>query len=272
MKMLSAIGAALAIVALGYLVSAFLFSSRPTSYTSQPSLTASAPPTATTTANETSPDWQATIQAALPENLGGTATTTTALTPTQRLAQDILTTYLNLKQDSQTGGTSAMSIQELVAKDAAGIRPPQYDAAQFTHVPETSGTTRAYASAYASILSQYVPIGKESDLELLQSAPTDTQDPSVTAELAKRTADYGAAVQGLLAIPVPESAVPLHVRLLNAVSAIASSTGAMSKLYTDPLTALAGVETYQNAALEFASVGSDLNAYFQAMKAKYPLN
>ncbi|OHA27307.1 MAG: hypothetical protein A3C06_02145 [Candidatus Taylorbacteria bacterium RIFCSPHIGHO2_02_FULL_46_13] len=186
-----------------------------------------------------------------------TTETQTPQTPTEKLAEDVLTAYAQMK----TGGATPPSLQEILDKNNISITAIQYSPSQLTQVADSPTATQTYSKDFISILSKYISAGQKNELEILKIA-LDTEDPSALGELKTRATNYRLAVKELLNISVPKSAVVLHIDFVNTLSVIAESVSAMSVIYTDPATALAGMGEYQSAGLLLARELRELDAYF----------
>jgi len=215
-------------------------------------------------------DWLSQVQSLVPDTGQATTSSSSSVgsTATDKLAQSIYETYLGMQQSAQTGQAGTYpTLDELTAQNKVSITAIQYDPSKFTVVADTSDTVRAYALRIASTFSTYIPSGQENELQLIEKAG-GAQDPTLVAALRNRAESYRAATQDFLSMPVPQSVLTLHVQMTNTLSYIAASATAMAQLYTDPLTAIAGMKKFQESATAFAQESAALSAYFQQMSGQ----
>lgn len=191
----------------------------------------------------------------------GTSTSSTALTPTEKLSQDILKTYLQLKAQANGKPVTPASIQELLNRNQPKIIAIQYTHAQFKEGSDNQADIEAYGKTLTAILSNYVLTGQKNEMQILQQAQEQT-DSALVKQLETRSDNYKKAVQALLVLLVPPSVLALHADLTNTISLMSEIVHAMSLLYTDPITSLTGIQQYTETQLIFANQLKVLGSYF----------
>jgi Bacterial TSP3 repeat len=183
-----------------------------------------------------------------------------SLTATQKMSRDILTAYIKLK--GQGGNVEdPPSLQEVITNNQVNITAAQYSPAEFKAVNDSPIIIQEYAKAITEIVDLYMKVGQQSELQTLQTS-LEKEDQTAVGQLKTRSTNYKEAVKALLALSVPKSALLLHSDFTNTLSLMAEIVNAMSLMYTDPITSLAGLQKYQSTRLILADQFKDFNAYF----------
>ncbi|KND47995.1 MAG: hypothetical protein AB201_00110 [Parcubacteria bacterium C7867-006] len=73
-------------------------------------------------------------------------------------------------------------------------------------------------------------------------------------------------IQDFLNTNVPESAISVHLNLMNAVSALVVNTEAMKEIYNDPVRAMMGLSQYTSYTTNFQKRLAEMNSYLSKIK------
>ncbi len=192
--------------------------------------------------------------------------------PTERLSQDFFAQYLSLKQSGQDLSDTQKNtmIGDLVAKQ---ISVPSaykvYTTANFHILSDGSqDAIRAYGNNLGAIIAANSVTDLENEVSILQSAITN-QDASALKDLDPIISRYQAVIDGSLALPVPPTAIDLHVHFVNALSGLVDSITKMKLVIEDPLTSLKGINVYGDSRTALEKSISDFAQYFKANDVTY---
>lgn len=205
-----------------------------------------------------------------PEELpGATATSSTKantdpLNPTQLAARELLAEYMTAKRSNRSlDSTTKENILGNVLLNAqmATVYGKSYIKSDIVAAnSETKDTITAYGVSLRAILRPVVGTIPP-DLQIISEA-LQSDDEQKMAKLGAQIDIYTTIIEGLTSISVPPSAVSLHLRLLNGYGDLTTSLQAVKGVYTDPLSAGAGMKFYFDANNEIYSALTNLNSYF----------
>lgn len=196
-----------------------------------------------------------------------------ALSATERLSRDLLSYYLATRQ----GGASLSETQkeelvyQLLRKYATdGTRVAAYSKKDIKLLHrDTAEAIHDYGNAVGEILfgpaTTTAAVTTISLEQIMQN-----EDVSELARLDPVIAWYGNAVKGLLAIAVPDSAVALHVELLNAFDRVQGDLSGIRSLFEDFITAWTAMRYYQGDLAYMQKTLTQLGDYFPFKKVDFP--
>ncbi len=190
------------------------------------------------------------------------------LTPTEKLSRDVLTTYLQLKQQQANGSGNPPSLEDVLKQNEVKITATEYTPDQFSVVYDSPQSINAYANYVVGVLRTYLNPNQQSEIEILQTA-LQKDDPNLIKQLSTRADNYRAIVKSLLTAKVPQSALMLHTDFVNTVSLLAETVNAMSMVQSDSVTALSALTTYQSTGLLFDQQFTSLNNYFKQHSVQF---
>lgn len=181
-------------------------------------------------------------------NSPGEIITATELTPEEKLAN---VEALVLNRLSTASG--------LTEFDPADI--PKTEANLSPQANEDRESVGAYAAAIAQALSSYNQKG-DNEAELMVAA-LDTRDQAKVIALVNAQTMYQGIVVKLEAIPVPQSALPIHTLLVTSLKQMIYLLGPMSQVLEEPVLALQASEVYLKANAQFFIALNAFNQYFR---------
>ncbi len=197
------------------------------------------------------------------------ATTTTSSkdeTATQALAREVFSDYMSLRK---TGGNITPEIQEEIAANIIGrttfgvSSAKTYTQKDFRIDSSNSADAlRAYGNAMGQVILTNAPKNPENELIIIERA-VDSQDPKDIAQLNAIITSYQNMLKGFLSVPVPSSAVSLHINILNNFSQVIEVDQGLAKLLKDPVITLAAVKRYQDVATDTGVIFQAVNLYFK---------
>ena len=182
---------------------------------------------------------------------------------TTTVAQSLLVNLFNAK--SQGLGSDIPTQNQIIAQATAQIQPskgaPTYMQNNLTLSDATPAALKAYGNAVMAVMLAH-PTANYNDTIFALGYATDSGDPVQIAKLAAIQKDYYALAKDLAAVPVPPTLVPLHLQVINDLSAMADSYPDMEAAPTDPLRGVTGLQTYQSLTNEtvrvFTNVAQEL--------------
>jgi type VI protein secretion system component VasA len=239
------------------------------------------PTTAVSTAAPAQPDDSANWEAALYAIQAANASTSLSA-PNPQTVQQMLaavqspnltdtigkTILINLSSaESQGMGNDVPTQDQITAAAAAQIKsqqasPSSYTAADLTVVPVSDASLRAYGNGVMQALSAHPDASEQATLLSIDYA-VEGGDKTQGAKLASIGAAYQAAATDLLAVPVPQTLVPLHLEVVNNLLSISATYADMQTVYSDPIRAMVGLKTYESlmdaGARVFTNIAQELS-------------
>lgn len=218
-------------------------------------------PTKTDTDGDGIPDGEevATARASLLESFS--SATTTPETATDVLATDVLSSYIQTKQQ----GTYNPSMFEFVLAQAADTQfnkrtTAEYSQEDLTVVAETPAAHTAYKEAFVTILDQVNNI-PEYEFTTFGRA-MNTRDADALALLTSDADVYTKIAEDLRLLSVPESAAAGHLALINAFIAFAATLHAVPLNLEDPVRTLVLTRDFLEQEDTIRNAYAQLNIYF----------
>ncbi len=158
------------------------------------------------------------------------------------------TLLINLSNANSQGlGQDTPTQDQLVAQATAQINATAtsktYTTADLVVVDQNMASLRAYGNDTMAVLKAH-PDASAQNTYMAVGQASDTQNPASLTQLKAIGAAYKAMADGLAATPVPKTLAPLHLQLVNDITAIAAAYPDMETVLTDPLRGLAGVQRY----------------------------
>jgi hypothetical protein len=137
-----------------------------------------------------------------------------------------------------------------------------YAAADLIVVPVSTQALHTYGNAVMQALSSQ-PAASERATFISIDAAVEGGDKTQGANLAQIGAAYRALAAKLLEVPVPQPLAPLHLQAVNNLVSISATYADMATVSTDPVRALAGLQTYESfmdaGARVFTEIAQTLN-------------
>lgn len=189
------------------------------------------------------------------------------MTPTKTLARDILIAHYKLTQDGIDD--PEYTIESVLNKNKPALIAVQYESSQFEKRAENPASVNAYGTELATMLNKYLSPDQKNELEILALATEENKEEYVASELKKRGLNYKTMAESMLKIKVPENGLGIHTALANTLSTMATLTDAMSKIFDDPVTALAGLEKYPETGLLLSRNLANLTLYLQSKGTQF---
>ncbi len=178
-------------------------------------------------------------------------------TLTDQVARDLFNTVMAQKQSGTLDKAHEQAlVNTLVDSSVKRALAKKYTVSDLTLVSESTSTRSTYK---AQILSIFAP-AKDVQGNELYTIGLSIENPK--DKNARKAADdivtlYKNIVDDLAHVPVPPSAVSVHLSFLNAFSAYVSSLDSVRTLEVDPVLAAVTIQNYQ--ALERGSVSASQN-------------
>jgi len=197
---------------------------------------------------------------------GQRATSSEEATQTERFGEAFITTYLN----SKVVGGSFTAQSDLFSALAIPALPPIPAplSSELRTAPVSERSVHDYGNAIGAILKRNAP-GTENELIVMLTALRD-DDPSRLAALERTVVAYERNAADLLAVSVPEDRVSGHLALVYAFSLVARDIETMARFYDDPLTGLAGIESYFATSEQLTASLDALRAYLTRLTSFAP--
>lgn len=172
-------------------------------------------------------------------------------TQTDIIAQQFFAEFVAMKRSGQTITDEQQQrlIQRLVEQGSSAVELPKtYIYSDIRIIASSPEALRMYGNAVAIAISKNNTLqDAENELAILEEA-VNRQDPALLAGLDPAIAAYQNIVRDLLAVKVPESAAPSHLRLVNGFSNAITRIKAFRNVFKDPALALSSIERYLDSS------------------------
>ncbi len=140
--------------------------------------------------------------------------------------------------------------------------PKEYTRTDITITPtEDAVALKKYGNAIGAIITKKPNPPLEYELVILNRA-TEANDPTELAKLDANIREYRRIERDIKATPVPESAIVVHLGLLNAIGAMRNSIEAMRLVLTDPIKVFPHISRYSENVLAQTAALRALKKYF----------
>lgn len=202
------------------------------------------------------PDWKETLEKSAYEAITAPSSTspytfntesyTAPTTLTGKFSEAFLQDYLEGKMKGQDFSDPTAFTNTAVAAIRASTQSKKHTRTELTIVATSEDAIRMYGNEVAEIMKKY-SINNESEMVILQRA-IETHNPSVLDNIKPIQTAYEHIIADSLIMNVPDKLAVTHIELLNALEAILTDVRAMQLSFTDPLYALARVNTYESDA------------------------
>lgn len=180
---------------------------------------------------------------------------------TDRLALEL---FANYARDKRSGATdfSDPAFVSSIANQYSTQQIPRYTRANLVvDSNETSEVLAAYKSDLDKIVIALFDVSEYELFTLVRALYL--KDNEELQKLAHAEGVYGKAREHLLAMRVPESALPMHMQLLNSIAALELAVAGMQQALLDPITGAASVNTFTRSEASLQSAFSALALYVQ---------
>jgi hypothetical protein len=158
----------------------------------------------------------------------------------------------------------------LLAAEESKLIPTVYEITNLTIAKTESDTSR---KAYGNVLGRIVKKAEaykmpENDLKLIEAFNVK-QDPAVLESLVVKKNNLELIIKDLLAVSVPNSAVPYHLLVINKMAQYKDVIENISKAKEDPIRASLGLRAYLGTTKSLASSFNSMRTYFALQGITY---
>jgi hypothetical protein len=185
---------------------------------------------------------------------------------TTDIARQIFTNYMSIKQ---TGTNITPEVQEQLAENIISNTTFGISEAKTytykdikTDQSNSADTLRAYGNKMGSIMSKDAPPSDDNELLIVEQA-MNSQNKNDINKLNVIIASYQKMVKEFLLVPVPSSAVSVHVNIINNFNQLIEADQGLLKLFDDPIISLAALKRYIEVAGDTATIFRAVSLYFQ---------
>lgn len=194
---------------------------------------------------------------------------------TETLAQQFLIAYAKLVESGDlTEENKTKIITELIAKTSVpAILGKVYTKNDLKIGDDSNQAIKEYGNNMGSLIANFAPrnIPNEKfpvEMVYLKKA-LETRDATDIAKLKSISEEYSRLVFEILKLEIPESAVTVHLGILNGLEKITNITASFSLSLIDPLRAMQSINVYVSIREELNSSVQSLKNYFEAKKITY---
>jgi hypothetical protein len=192
------------------------------------------------------------------------------LSPTQKLSQDIFVEYMKLKQSGNFNDqTKGDLIQSIVDKTGSLVSTVQFTMSDLkTTSDESAEALKKYGNELGSVFLNNSPGKLDNEIATLKNA-VDNNDPTILKNLKPIIAAYKNMAQDMMAIVVPKAAAASHIDLANNFMTMSQSVETFTLMFTDAVSALAGIKQYSNTGPLMVKNIQALTAFFNSHSVKF---
>jgi hypothetical protein len=187
------------------------------------------------------------------------------LSDTEKLSRTFFSQYLASKSAS---GVSLTESDKQIILDTAvsmteGSNTPKYSASDIKITNNLSSTT---IKEYGNTLSQAFFTGTSqekvaNEMDIVSQA-AQTEDEKILDDLNPIIESYNKTISKILLISVPTDATIMHLKFLNDITSLKTSIEKLKKLFSDPVQAISGIDSYQNSVSELRKDLTTIKNYF----------
>lgn len=168
------------------------------------------------------------------------------------------TLLVNLSAAKSQGLGDDIPTQEQLIEQAKQYLPStakikQYTSAQLTVAPPGIDAMHTYGNALIAALLKYPETQPQKTFVTVGMA-TDSGDKKYLDGLTSIQQKYQALVAELIATPVPQTLIPLHLQLINDLAYVSTLYPDIGTVFTDPLRSLSALQTFQSHSDEIGRV------------------
>ncbi len=185
----------------------------------------------------------------------------TSLNSTEIFSQQFFTDYMSLRKSGKLKDPTQTKILLEKAKKILSTTPTIYNINDIIVVKETPETIRTFGNQMGSVLKIYGNSGRERALDIVEKAVIGNK-PNELKKLDSILKSYKDIVDNLLAVPTPNSAVNIHLELINNISSLYDSLTSLRNLFIDPLQALVKLKKYTTDSAKTAQSLKNMQTYF----------
>lgn len=186
------------------------------------------------------------------------------LTPTDTFARDFFAKYMSLqKSGTQVTSENAEQIASDYLKSTTlpEVTAKQYSQKDLLITNSEKTDISIYQQTMNSIFTKYWPSDKNNELAIMQQS-FSKNDTGALAQLTPIISAYQTVLDKSMAIPVPKTASTLHLNLINSLSIYIQTLKMISGTYTDSISGLVGLNTYQKNNANLFVATTNLRMYF----------
>jgi hypothetical protein len=190
-------------------------------------------------------------------------------TATDILGETLLSQYMALKESGQTitPDMEQTLVDNFAQSDIVGPYIPQAKVYTISDLSVSTDNSQAALKKYGNAVGQAMiknsPLSGISALIVEETAVNSGSEQDLSG-LATIVTSSSELVKELLDIPVPSSAVAIHLAILNDVSASLNSVQGMQQLFNDPVVALAALKAYETTLPALSTDIHTLSVFFQS--------
>jgi hypothetical protein len=175
-----------------------------------------------------------------------TADDSQTITDNDILARQFLATIVSLQQTGELDSDSINSVSEALGKNIEATPIADvYTRNMMTVESDSSAANKAYSTALTSLINSYSDADIGSELTFIIQGLSN-KDPQALYAATTVAVAYQTFGQKLIKIPVPQSLAAIVLSMANNYEKTGESIKDLSKMLTDPITAMKAIINYKN--------------------------
>jgi hypothetical protein len=142
------------------------------------------------------------------------------------------------------------------------VQAKRYTQADLSLTESDQAHLVAYKNAITAVFTKYWPKDTANELTIMQKALVEEGNEAALSGLTPIINSYQAVLSNSLALSVPKLAVSLHLNVINSLATYIQTLKMVQQTYTDPLSGLVGLNTYETSKSNFYVSTISLQMYF----------
>ncbi|MBX4198074.1 hypothetical protein KW782_01940 [Candidatus Parcubacteria bacterium] len=199
------------------------------------------------------------------------STASAPLTTTEKLARDLFTQYMTLKQTGKeiTPGIEQQLVQNFIdASKTTTDTKPTYNLGHLKLTTNTPEALRNYGNAFGKIIlsNSFAQFDKEGLLinELvIANVAVEKNNPAELKKIEAMITAYRKIIAGLLALPVPQNVATSHLDFINNLQFAIKADEGLLKVFEDSAQSIVSLTLYQEAAVGSSKAIREVAAYLK---------
>ncbi len=198
----------------------------------------------------------------LPNPTGGTSTKSSL---TDTIARNLYANYAVLGESGGLTPENQAKLVETLSLSADRILEPKIYSETDINIERNEAPTsiKKYGNDIVYTIKTILPDRSLNEAVFLNNY-LNKGDPEELQKVASSAKNYAKATNALLLLSVPESAVPLHLSLVNAIGSFGRAIEGMSLVDEDPLVSLISLKNYQEGLGKIISALRGFAPYFKS--------
>ena len=194
------------------------------------------------------------------------------LTATEQFSQQLLSTVVALKETGNLNADTMQSLSDSLDADIAARETttmPYADTDILANPDDSQAAYQAYRDQFKELFAEYQNSGIGNEFDIIEQGLTDGAPSDTLAALDPIAQQYIAFSKKIIALSMPEDAVPTALEFANENALVGEALLKLEQLNTDSMTGMVGLDEYVNNIDSYTQASQDIVTYFSTKDASY---